>query len=136
MILVDTSVWIELINGDFGVSEQELLNFFTCGPVVQEVLQGLREGPASEAFRDAFLALPVLSDPLPCASFLSAAEIYRLGRAKGRTIRSATDCLIAAMAIDHRVPVWHKDRDFEAIAAFTSLRTRSFPQQPGLAGRV
>jgi predicted nucleic acid-binding protein len=128
VILVDTSVWIELINGGLGssVSEQELLNFVTCGPVLQEVLQGMREDPASDAFRDTFLALPVLSDPLPRASFLSAAEIYRLGRARGRTIRSSTDCLIAAIAIDHGVPVWHKDRDFETIASFTSLRTRRF----------
>jgi predicted nucleic acid-binding protein len=110
----------------------DLLNFVACGPVVQEVLQGLRQGPASEAFRDAFLALPVLSEPLPCASFLAAAEIYRLGRAKGHTIRSSTDCLIAAIAIDHRVPVWHKDRDFEAIAVYTSLRTRRFDKQRGL----
>jgi predicted nucleic acid-binding protein len=125
MMLVDTSVWIELLNGGLGsrVPEQELLNFATCGPVVQEVLQGLRNDPASDAFREAFLALPVLSDPLPTASFLSAAEIYRLGRAKGYTIRSSTDCLIAAIAIDNRMPVWHKDRDFEAIARYTSLRT-------------
>jgi predicted nucleic acid-binding protein len=128
MMLVDTSVWIELINGSLGakVSEQELMNFVTCGPVVQEVLQGLRQNGASDAFRDAFLALPVLSDPLPCTSFLSAAEIYRLGRSKGHTIRSSTDCLIAAIAIDNRVTVWQRDRDFEAIAAYTSLRTRRF----------
>ncbi|HEV2419480.1 MAG TPA: PIN domain-containing protein, partial [Terriglobia bacterium] len=90
MILVDTSVWIELLNGRLGskISEEELVNFATCGPIVQEVLQGLRSEPASNAFRDAFLALPVLSDPLPASSFLSAAEIYRLGRAKGYTIRS------------------------------------------------
>jgi predicted nucleic acid-binding protein len=37
MILVDTSVWIELLNGRLGsrVSEEELLNFATCGPVVR-----------------------------------------------------------------------------------------------------
>jgi len=129
MMLVDTSVWIELMNSGLGsgISEQQLMNFVTCGPVVQEVFQGLRENVASEAFRDAFLALPVLSDPLPRATFLSAAEIYRVGRAKGRTIRSSSDCLIAAIALENRVPVWHKDRDFETIAAYTGLRTRRFP---------
>jgi len=128
MILVDTSVWIELLNGSLGsrVSEKELLNFATCGPVVQEVLQGLRQRPESEAFRQGLLALPILSDPLPNAAFLSAAEIYRLGRAKGYTIRSSTDCLIAAIAIDNGVPVWHKDRDFKSIARFTGLRTKPF----------
>jgi len=126
MILVDTSVWIELLNGRLGsrLSQEELLNFATCGAVVQEVLQGLRQDPASEAFREGLLALPILSDPLPSAAFLSAAEIYRLGRAKGYTIRSSTDCLIAAIAIHNGVPVWHKNRDFESIARYTSLRTR------------
>jgi len=65
----------------------------------------------------------VLSDPLPLALFRSAAEIYRLGRVKGHTIRSSIDCLIAAVAIENDVPVWHKDRDFDLIARYTGLRT-------------
>jgi hypothetical protein len=123
MILVDTSVWIELLNQRLGkaLSADDLLRFVTCGPVVQEVLQGLREGPASRAFREAFLALPVLSDPLPRSVFVAAAEIYRLGRRKGYTIRSSTDCLIAAVAIENGVPVWHQNRDFAAIARYTAL---------------
>ena len=129
MILVDTSVWIELLNGKLGarVSEEQLLNFVTCGPIMQEVLQGLRPTHTSDAFRKAFLSLPVLSDPLPAALFLSASDVYRLGRAKGYTIRSSTDCLIAAIAIENKVPVWHRDRDYDAIAIFTSLRTTRLP---------
>ncbi|HKS66411.1 MAG TPA: PIN domain-containing protein [Candidatus Acidoferrales bacterium] len=125
MILVDTSVWIELLNGrrPTKISEARLLNFVTCGPIVQEVLQGLRVGPASDAFRDAFLALPMLSDPLSASLFLSAADIYRLGRNRGYTIRSSSDCLVAAIAIENRTPVWHRDRDYDAIARYTSLRT-------------
>lgn len=125
MILVDTSVWIELLNQRLAraVVPDDLVQFVICGPVVQEVLQGLRQGPASDAFREALLALPRLSDPLPLSLFLEAAEIYRLGRREGCTIRSSTDCLIAAIAIQNRVPVWHKDRDYAAIARFTSLET-------------
>jgi predicted nucleic acid-binding protein len=91
--------------------------------VVQEVLQGLRPGPESDAFRESFLAIPVLSDPIPLALFLSAADIYRQGRRRGLTIRSSVDCLIAAIAIENRVPVWHRDRDFTAIARYTALET-------------
>jgi predicted nucleic acid-binding protein len=47
--------------------------------------------------------------------------MYRSGRRRGLTIRSSADCLIAAIAIENRVPVWHKDRDFAAIATFTDL---------------
>jgi predicted nucleic acid-binding protein len=125
LILVDTSVWIELLNRHLGakISDEELLNFATCGPIVQEVLQGLRDVRASDLFRDAFLALPMLSDPLPRSLFLSASDIFRLGRRKGHTIRSSIDCLIAAIAIENDVPVWHRDRDFDVISKFTPLRT-------------
>jgi predicted nucleic acid-binding protein len=123
MILVDTSIWIELLAAKprNAVREEDLLRFVTCGPVVQEVLQGLRPGLQSDAFRTAFLAIPVLCDPLPLRLYVSAAEIYRLGRRRGITIRSSADCLIAAIAIDHGVPVWHRDRDFSAIARYTGL---------------
>lgn len=125
MILVDTSVWIEMLAGGRGASlrEEDLPDFVTCGPVVQEVLQGLRPGPVSDTFREAFLAMPVLSDPIPLALFLSAADIYRQGRRRGLTIRSSVDCLIAAIAIANRVPVWHRDRDYTAIARYTALET-------------
>ncbi len=49
MTLVDTSVWIDLLNGKLGyrVTTPALLQFCTCGPIVQEVRQGLREGPVA-----------------------------------------------------------------------------------------
>ena len=122
MILVDTSVWIELLGGRAEPSADQLSQFVTCGPIVQEVLQGLRPGPDSAAFQESLLALPCLSDPLPLGLFLEAAEIYREGRRKGHTIRSPFDCLIAAIAIDNGVPIWHRDRDYDSIARYTPLR--------------
>jgi predicted nucleic acid-binding protein len=122
MILADTSVWVEMLAGRLRpISGSDLPMVVTCGPVVQEVLQGLRPGAESEAFRRAFLAIPVLSDPVPLELYLSAADIYRLGRKKGITIRSGVDCLIAAIAIRNAIPVWHRDRDFDAIARYTAL---------------
>lgn len=123
MILVDTSIWIELLSRKprQTIREEDLLRFATCGPIAQEVLQGLRPGSQSDAFREAFLAIPVLSDPTPLRLFLSAGEIYRQGRQRGITIRSSIDCLIAAIAIENDVPVWHRDRDFDAIAQYTGL---------------
>ena len=127
MILVDTSIWIELLAGKprRRIREEDLLRFVTCGPVVQEVLQGLKPGLQSDAFRSAFLAIPTVSDPIPLTAFLSAAEIYQQGRRRGITIRSSVDCLIAAIAIDNRVAVWHRDRDFDNIARYTRLEVAS-----------
>ncbi len=124
MILADTSIWIDLLSPHPRElpSEDDLLRLVTCGPVLQEVFQGMRPGPVSEAFTRSFLALPCLGDPLARDLFEDAARIYREGRQKGFTIRSSADCLIAAIAIAHRVPVWHRDRDFTTIAKFTSLQ--------------
>jgi predicted nucleic acid-binding protein len=123
LILVDTSVWIELLNGTVGtpMGSEDLLRFATCGPIAQEVLQGLRQSTSHDAFREAFLAIPRLCDPLRLETFLEAAEIYRHGRRNGYTIRSSADCLIAAIAIENKVPVWHRDRDFRFITRYTRL---------------
>ena len=128
MILTDTSVWIDLLNGPSGrtLSRDVLHRIVTCGPVVQEVMQGIRYSSEERAFRAAFDAIPRLSDPLPERVFSAAADIFRQGRRQGYTIRSSMDCLIAAIALEHGVPVWHKDRDFPFIAKFTALEAIAF----------
>lgn len=130
MILVDTSVWIELIREKrrAALTDDDLLEFTTCGPIMQEVLQGLRPGIESEAFRFAFEAVPLLSDPVPVRLYTAAAGIYQLGRRRGYAVRSSVDCLIAAIAIENSVPVWHRDRDFATISRYTALE--AFESRP------
>jgi predicted nucleic acid-binding protein len=128
MILVDTSIWIEILGGRQPVQPDDLLRLVTCLPVIQEVRQGLRRTGQADAFFENFRAVPCLGDPLPRALFLSAAEIYREGRRRGVTVRSSYDCLIAAIAIDYNVPVWHRDRDFNAICQYTPLRVVAAPR--------
>jgi predicted nucleic acid-binding protein len=67
------------------------------------------------------LALPCIEKTVSLEIYLQAAELYALGRRKGFTIRSGVDCLIAAIAIKHGLPVWHNDRDYELIAEFSNL---------------
>jgi len=87
VILVDTSVWIEYLRGRTQPLETgHFHQFVTCGPILQEVLQGLRVGAASAIFEDRIRSLPCLSDPLPFGLFLEAAEIHREGAA-GVTLR-------------------------------------------------
>ncbi|MCU0724745.1 MAG: hypothetical protein MUE73_02990 [Planctomycetes bacterium] len=43
------------------------------------------------------------------------------------------DCLIAACAIRSDLEVWHVDRDYEALAAVSTLRQR---RVPGPSGRL
>src|SRR5258706_1164710 len=107
MILADSSLWIDLLIDPKRVPSalKTLTDFVTCGPIVQEVLQGLNESnPLAPGFREVFLDLPRLSDPLPFELFLDAARIYSEGRRRGLTIRSTTDCLIGAIAIRNDLP--------------------------------
>jgi predicted nucleic acid-binding protein len=125
MILVDTSIWVALSRmRREEIDRGQFVQFATCGPVIQEFLQGVRSDLRAEQFQADFLRQPILSDPVPCGTFRAAAEIYRLGRKVGHTLRSTMDCLIAAIAIENCVMLWHNDRDFETIAGFTALRQR------------
>jgi predicted nucleic acid-binding protein len=124
-LLVDTSVWIAILRGEVQVNRASYREFFTCGPVVQEVLQGFGENPLVARYEESLLNIPRLSDPLPAELFVVAADIYRQGRRRGLTIRSATDCLIAAIALANGATILHRDRDFDHIAQFTNLRVYS-----------
>lgn len=123
MILLDTSLWIDLLGRRpmLQLSDAERAEVVTCPVIIQEVLQGVTEDLAHRRLRTSLLALPRLADPLDLDLCLEAADIYRRGRRRGLTLRSSVDCLIAACAIRHHVSVWHRDRDFTAIASYTAL---------------
>jgi predicted nucleic acid-binding protein len=124
MILVDTSIWIEILRGHIVVPDEDYEEFCTCGPIVQEFFQGFEDTPAFGSYGALFTNIPRVSDPLPSEVFWGAADIYRQGRRRGLTIRSSIDCLIAAIALENSVVLWHCDRDFDNIAKFTNLRVR------------
>jgi predicted nucleic acid-binding protein len=128
MLLVDTSVWIEVFKrpSRFQLeSVADLDEVVTCLPVIQEVLQGFREEHAFRIAREAMFALPVLESPLRREVFEEAAQLYRTARRSGVTVRSGVDCIIAACAIRHGIPVLHYDRDFSLLAKVSSLKERS-----------
>ena len=127
MTLIDTSIWIEVFRQRHPLDLSRLVDFddvVTCLPVVQEVLQGFRDEGAYREARDAMLALPVVESPLGIDVVLEAAGLYRTARARGVTVRSSVDCVIAACALRHDLEVLHRDRDFDAIARVAPLRQR------------
>ncbi len=63
-----------------------------------------------------------MASPVSLDLYCEAAQIYRSARRRDHTVRSSTDCLIAAIALHHNIPVWHHDRDFNIIARYTDLR--------------
>ncbi len=128
MILVDTSIWVEVFRARRPLDLEATLDFddiVTCLPIVQEVLQGFRREDAHRKAREAMLSLPFVESPLTSPVFLDAVDLYRLARRSGRTVRSSVDCLIAACAIRHDLEVLHRDRDFANLAQISALRERT-----------
>lgn len=127
MVLVDTSVWIEVFRKGSAIDLQQIVpmeDVVTCLPIVQEVLQGFRDERAYRIARAAMAAMPIVDSPLPRERFDEAVELYRSCRKKGLTIRSGVDCLIAASAIRHALPILHIDRDYDQIARVSMLEAR------------
>ena len=70
--------------------------------------------------KEVLLAFPLLVYPhIPAA--LGAAELYLDARKRGVTVRKSVDCLIAWYAIEARLPVLHRDRDFDLLARVSDL---------------
>jgi predicted nucleic acid-binding protein len=92
--------------------------------VVQEVLQGFQDEQAFAVAREAMHALPIVDSPMPHAAFDQAVDLYRAGRRLALTVRSGVDCLIASCALRHGLEVLHLDRDYDAIARISTLRSR------------
>lgn len=129
MILVDSSVWIEVLRGnrrdDFAraTAEDEVV---TCLPVMQEVLQGIDDEDAYHVAAAAFTDIRMLEDPLTREVFDSAIHLYRSARRLAFTVRSGVDCLIAVCAMRNDATVLHADRDFTHLARIAALRVRRF----------
>jgi predicted nucleic acid-binding protein len=125
-VLVDTSVWIAYLRDSSG-PELELLEQLigeqraaTTDVVLLEVLAGTTDEERAARLRRFLAGAELLRQQSPVDAEHGAA-LYRACRRAGETPRSLNDCLIAAVALRHGVPVLHRDRDFTVLAAHTDL---------------
>lgn len=122
MVLVDSTVWIDLLRGQATAAVARLRAVIeaeeaAAAPViVQEVLQGARDEAAFRKLAAHFMALPMLGTDSPLALAHAAARLYARARWQGVTPRSPHDCLIVAIAVAERVPLLADDTDFERLA--------------------
>ncbi len=88
VLLVDTSVWIELFRRPSTILPDSfpLDDAVTCLPVVQEVLQGFRDEHAFRIAREAMFALPLVESPMEPSIFEEAVQLYRTARRRGFTV--------------------------------------------------
>ncbi len=122
MILVDSSVWIDLLRKKPTPQTKRLRDLLqsnqaAIAPVIyQEILQGASSSENLVRLREYFSSLPFILPLDPIKTYENAGELYARCRRSGITPRSPHDCLIACIAIEYGIPLLHDDRDFEAIA--------------------
>lgn len=127
MILIDSSAWVEFLRATgspLHLSVHEALvnelEIACTEVVVMEILAGARHEAERDRlrrllYRFVFLTVDGLWD------YEQAAELYRLCRRRGKTVRKLTDCLIAAVAIRNDAQLLCDDSDFLAIASCAPL---------------
>jgi predicted nucleic acid-binding protein len=124
VVLVDTAVWIDWLRAKPTSATARLTALLGDGdaalaPVIlQELLQGAASESALRTLRERFEILPMLMPRPGTATYADAGGLYARCRWGGYTPRSPHDCLIAQLAIEHRAPLLHDDRDFAHIAKF------------------
>ena len=89
--------------------------------IIQEILQGIKEIRLLHFVQDSLLGFHFLNYDAYEAAF-EAAALYRLLRAKGVTVRTSNDCLIAWFCIANNFSIHHNDKDFNNIAKHTTLK--------------
>ena len=130
MILVDTSVWINVLRDRTGDvveafqkkthGETSVLSRFTQ----LELLQGAKSDKDWKQL-DEYLSSQFYLEATE-KTWIDAARIFFELRRKGITVRSSIDCCIAQVALEHDALLLHKDADFERIASIRPLRFEWF----------
>jgi predicted nucleic acid-binding protein len=127
VIIPETSVWVDYLNGAVSASTERLDHEFNNGSIATldlilcEVLQGFRNDLEYEKVRRQFETVEVLETGGK-AFAISAALNYRYLRKRGITIRKTIDCLIATYCIENGHILLHKDRDFDPFEKHLGLR--------------
>ncbi|HEY2382414.1 MAG TPA: PIN domain-containing protein [Terriglobia bacterium] len=132
MHLVDTSVWIQTLRRPGAPAIQAALRpLILAGQVmiteliILELMCGIRKTERADTLLRRFEALerPGFSDGQWHEAWILAAKLRKAG-----VTPTATDCLIATMAIAHHATLVHCDTDFEAIAEHSPLQTLNWTQ--------
>ena len=129
MLVVDSSVWIDYFKGA-GHPAVELLDQMLDGGEVRivvpdlvlfEVLRGFRHEHDHRQARRLMESLHIESTG-GAELAMAAAQHYRGLRARGITVRSGIDVLVAAFCIENDYALLHRDRDFDALESLRGLK--------------
>ncbi len=126
MIVVDSSVWIDFLNGHDAPHVRRLDAILGAGEIIVgdlilcEVLQGLeseRKAQEVEARLRPFAIVSMAGETIAIA----AARNFRYLRGRGVTVRKTIDLLIGTWCIENRTPLLHNDGDFRPMTRHLGL---------------
>ena len=126
MIVVDTTVWIDFLNGRNTPHVQRLHALLGTTEIIVgdlmlcEILQGLANDDAASAVERLLRQFDIVSMAGEAIA-VAAARNYRSLRARGITIRKTIDLLIGTWCIENRRALLHNDRDFHPMARHLGL---------------
>ncbi len=127
MVLIDTTVWIDYLNGtktpetDWLDAQLERQRLGLTDLILCEVLQGVKdERQAAEVQRALAKFEVLLMSGIDLA--IEAARNYRRLRARGHPVRKTVDCLIATFCLLNGHSLLHTDRDFDPFEHALALR--------------
>lgn len=127
MIIVETTVWVDLFRGTanphtFWMDRNALdPNLALTDLTLCEVLQGVRSDSLFEKTRTLLQTVGVHSTGGSDLA-IEAAGHYRFLRQRGITVRKTIDCLIATYCIRENHDLLHHDRDYDAYEKYLGLR--------------
>ena len=128
MILVDSSVWIDLLNNVVTDPVRRLRALLPTTPlligdlILCEVLQGFRieaQARLVERSLSRFEAVSLIDPELA----VKAAANYRVLRRRGITVRKTIAVIIATYCIERGHSLLHSDRDFAPMERLLGLQT-------------
>lgn len=126
MIVVDSGVWIDFLNGRKAPHVRRLVSALGTDDVALgdlmlcEVLQGLgseTEAREVEVLLRRFSIVSMVSEAIAIA----AARNFRFLRSRGITLGKTIDLLIGTWCIENHSPLLHNDCDFRAMARHLGL---------------
>lgn len=127
MVIVDTTVWVDYLNGvaspqtEWLDRELDRQRLGLTDLILSEVLQGVHDERAAAEARRELLKFEVFTTG-GVALAVAAARNYRALRARGRTVRRTIDCWIATYCLLNHHSLLHNDSDFDPFEAFLGLQ--------------
>ena len=118
MLLVGTTAWVDFFRNhstpqverlEYALKNSE--DICICAVILTAILQGIR--PERQYAKAKSYPENLIFLPMRYSTFVKSAEIFRYLHKHDVTIRKPVDCMMAAVAVEHNVPLLHNDRNFD-----------------------